>query len=437
MARVYKKPLYRPVPTGARIVVKNGKKIAHWTVGGQECSAEYVETKNGPRIVVESEYFIARYTDATGRFRERSTGCRDQRAAEHKLNGWLREIEKVKAGILSQEEFEVGRRLAEPIEKHLVDFEQHLKAKGATARYIRETLSRIRKVCDGCKFERMADMTSTGFLRWLNRHEGMGPRTRNGYREVMQTFSNWAVKSDCLSSNPFQKVPKARESAERRHQRRALNVEEVGKLLQAAQDRPIHELTLIRKGTRAGTNGSKVRETVKTEARRLGTERKLLYATMIYTGLRKSELASLTVGQVFPDHDIPHLVLAAKDEKARRGATLPLHPELAAHLRDWVRDRSPSEKLFRVPGGLDKILNRDLAFAGISKRDALDRVIDVHALRHTHATLLAQRGVSPTVAKSSMRHSDVRLTLNVYSHLELGDIAEGVNRLPDLLGGES
>ncbi len=62
-------------------------------------------------------------------------------------------------------------------------------------------------------------------------------------------------------------------------------------------------------------------------------------------------------------------------------------------------------------------------------------MIDVHALRHTHATLLAQRGVSPTVAKSSMRHSDVRLTLNVYSHLELGDIAEGVNRLPDLLGG--
>ncbi len=116
-------PERRPVPTGARIVVKNGKKIAHWTVGGQECSAEFVETKNGPRIVVESEYFIARYTDAAGRFRERSTGCRDRRAAEHKLNGWLQEAEKVKAGILSQEEFEVGRRLAEPVEKHLVDFE--------------------------------------------------------------------------------------------------------------------------------------------------------------------------------------------------------------------------------------------------------------------------------------------------------------------------
>lgn len=436
MAKVYKKPLYRPVPTGARIITKNGKRIAHWTVGGNAHSAEYVETKNGPRIVVESEYFIARYTDATGRFRERSTGCREQRAAEHKLNGWLQEVEKVKAGILSQEEFEVGKRLHEPVEKHLTDFEQHLKAKGATARYIRETLSRIRKVADACGFVRMVDMNSSAFLRWLNRDDSMSARTKNGYREVMQTFSNWAVKSGCLSSNPFQKIPKAKESVDRRRQRRALSAEEVGKLLQAAEARPLHELTLIRKGKNVGKHDANVREKIKLAAQYLGRERKLLYATMIYTGLRKSELASITVGQVFLEHDIPHLVLAAKDEKSRRGATLPLHPDLVAHLRDWLKEREPSEKLFRVPAALDKILNRDLTFAKIEKRDALQRVVDVHALRHTHATLLAQQGVSPSVAKSSMRHSDVRLTLNIYSHLELGDIAKGVNKLPDMLGGE-
>jgi hypothetical protein len=35
-----------------------------------------------------------------------------------------------------------------------------------------------------------------------------------------------------------------------------------------------------------------------------------------------------------------------------------------------------------------------------------------------------------------MRHSDTRLTMNVYSHLELGDVAEGVNQLPNFLGKE-
>ena len=60
-------------------------------------------------------------------------------------------------------------------------------------------------------------------------------------------------------------------------------------------------------------------------------------------------------------------------------------------------------------------------------------MIDVHALRHTHGTLLAQCGVSPTVAKNSLRHSDIRLTMNVYTHLELDDVAKGVNRIPDFL----
>ncbi|MDR3108602.1 MAG: tyrosine-type recombinase/integrase [Planctomycetaceae bacterium] len=130
------------------------------------------------------------------------------------------------------------------------------------------------------------------------------------------------------------------------------------------------------------------------------------------------------------DAKIPHIVLAAKDDKNRRGSMLPLHPELVKELRKWLKQRgkiSAQEKLFFVPNALHRILDHDLKFAGIAKRDSLNRVIDVHALRHTHATLLAQSGVSPSIAKSAMRHSDIRLTMNVYSHLELGDVAEGVN----------
>jgi site-specific recombinase XerD len=75
---------------------------------------------------------------------------------------------------------------------------------------------------------------------------------------------------------------------------------------------------------------------------------------------------------------------------------------------------------------------RDLKFAGIEKRDILNRVVDVHALRHTHATLLAKRGVAPSVAGKSMRHSNIKLT-GIYTHLDIQDVAEGVNRIPNLL----
>jgi len=36
-------------------------------------------------------------------------------------------------------------------------------------------------------------------------------------------------------------------------------------------------------------------------------------------------------------------------------------------LREWTRDQSPSELVFDVPAGLLRILNRDLAPAGIEK----------------------------------------------------------------------
>ena len=445
MARVYKKPLYRPVPNGAKIITDDeGKKYAYWINEGNEYAAEYVESKNGPRIVEESEYYIARYTDATGRFRERSTGCRNLRAAEHKLNTWLQEIEKVKAGILSQEEFEISKRINDAIEEQLIDFKEHLMAKGATLQYIDSALSRIRKVCEACKFKKMLEMNSTVFIRWLNKNgaNGMGARTRNSYRESMVAFANWAVRNNCIAINPFQKIPKARESADRRRERRALAPSEIVTLLNAAEKRPLHDEIMFRCKKKKDASEVNLPEKVKVEAGRLGLERKLLYATMIYTGLRKNELASIRIGQVFLDHDIPHLILAAKDEKSRRGATIPLHPELVVHLKAWLAlkkqrgEDGPKENLFNIPTALCKILNRDLAFAGIPKRDVLDRVIDVHALRHTHGTLLAQSGVSPTVAKSSMRHSDVRMTMNVYTHLELGNVADGVNRLPDFLNGE-
>jgi site-specific recombinase XerD len=90
------------------------------------------------------------------------------------------------------------------------------------------------------------------------------------------------------------------------------------------------------------------------------------------------------------------------------------------------------EKLFHVPTALDKILNRDLAFAGIEKRDAMDRVIDVHALRHTHATILVEQGVPVTVVQKAMRHSDLRMTMR-YTHTKLESVSDGISKFPDYL----
>jgi hypothetical protein len=75
---------------------------------------------------------------------------------------------------------------------------------------------------------------------------------------------------------------------------------------------------------------------------------------------------------------------------------------------------------------------RDLAAAGIPFEDVRGRRIDLHGLRKTYGTMLAAAGVSPRVAMELMRHSDMKLTMGVYTDVaQLPMIAETA-RLPSL-----
>jgi integrase len=74
------------------------------------------------------------------------------------------------------------------------------------------------------------------------------------------------------------------------------------------------------------------------ELERRGRERALIYKTLVLTGLRRGELAALTVGHVELDGPVPYLVLDAADEKAGRGSEVPLRADLADDLRRWVAD---------------------------------------------------------------------------------------------------
>ena len=101
-------------------------------------------------------------------------------------------------------------------------------------------------------------------------------------------------------------------------------------------------------------------------------------------------------------------------------------------LRDHNADADSGRRLFRVPSGLVRILNRDLNTAGIPKRDERGRTLDVHALRGTFATLLSKGGVAPRTAQAAMRHSSIDLTTNTYTDPRLLDVCGALDSLPSL-----
>ena len=55
---------------------------------------------------------------------------------------------------------------------------------------------------------------------------------------------------------------------------------------------------------------------------------------------------------------------------------------------------------------------------------------DFHSLRHLFITNLERAGLSPKMAQTLARHSDIRLTLGVYTHVGLHDQSAAINTLP-------
>ena len=99
-------------------------------------------------------------------------------------------------------------------------------------------------------------------------------------------------------------------------------------------------------------------------------------------------------------------------------------------MKEWTKDKERGAKVFDVPAGLLRIMNRDLKAAGIPKHDADGCVVHVHALRHSFGTHLSLAGVAPRTAQAAMRHSNISLTMNTYVDSRLLDTASAIESIP-------
>jgi integrase len=62
--------------------------------------------------------------------------------------------------------------------------------------------------------------------------------------------------------------------------------------------------------------------------------------------------------------------------------------------------------------------------------DQSGQVVDFHALRKTFITNLTRSGVAPKTAQLLARHSDINLTMNVYTMLGVEDQVSAIEALP-------
>jgi len=294
------------------------------------------------------------------------------------------------------------------LSEHLKDFEMSLLAKGNTKKQIQMTISRIQRVFKGCTFVLWNDITANQverFLVDLRQRENISAATYNYYLKSMIHFCRWMIENKRGSDNPLQYLKVLNTRTDRRHDRRALEPDEIRRLLEATASAE----------TRFGMDGY---------------QRALLYRLAIETGLRAGELKSLTVSAF--DLDGHTITLEAAYSKHRRQDKLPLRSDTVNKLRGFLSGKMPTVKVFRMPDKACKMIQADLKEAGIAYVDDGGRYADFHSLRHTCGSLLAVAGVHPKTAQTLMRHSDINLTMSRYTHLFAGQESQAVESLPDL-----
>ena len=315
-------------------------------------------------------------------------------------------------GLLDRERVAVTKLLVD----HLADWTKALEAKANSPAHVQTLTNRVRKIIDGCGFKHQGDIRASRVQSFLNdlradteAKRGISAQTFNFYLGNFKSFCRWLVRDRRAVENPVAHLSGLNVKTDRRHDRRALTLDELLRLLDATRNGPEN----------FGMTGP---------------ARALLYRLGVETGLRMGEMRSLVRSSFDLTAENPTVTVQAEYSKRRRQDVIPLRPALADALRPFLALLTPTATVFRFPPKWDVIdmFRADLEAAKIPYRDEADRVADAHCLRHTFISNLAKGGVHPKVAQALARHSTITLTMDRYSHTLHEDQAQALESLPDL-----
>ncbi|MBP3955021.1 hypothetical protein J8F10_06965 [Gemmata sp. G18] len=327
MGTLFRRTLHRPVPQSATLTEKNGQLFARWKSRGKSHTAPVTEAENGTRTVtVETGTYYARFRDHTGNTVDRSTGCRDETNARQKLAAWEKEAEQVRVGVLDATELDTARAAADPIDSHLAAYLQSLVVAEVSAVYRANAERAVNRLCRELALDALRDLRRDKIEPWFVKAitDEMGAATRNYYRQSIVSFANWLAATKRIREHDLAGIPLADRRLDPRRQRRALNADEIGRLLIVAASRPLDDARTARTGKRKGEMSADIRPEVTERLLALGRERVLVYRTLIYTGLRSGELRSLNVSRLDLTPGSECVWLEAANEKNRAGSTIPL-----------------------------------------------------------------------------------------------------------------
>lgn len=347
-------------------------------------------------------YYID-YVDEHGRSKTVSSKTSDKRLAAQYKAQLVDRAHSVRAGLINPQEERFRLEADKPLAEHVGDYLAACEGRGDDARWVKEKtrhLDWFQVAAGGCTLSRIRpddiDMRLTA-----ESEGGSSARTVNLLLETSSSFLNWCVRNGRLRANPLRVLTKRNTVLDVKRKRRVLTAEETQSLIRVAREQA------------RTVDGAELRA--------------LWYLFPLLAGLRRGDLGRMCWRDV--DLESTPACLTIRGGKARKRVDrLPLHAELVRELRAVrPRDVLPSARVF--PALVTHTTRgKDFQRAGIVE-ETDEGHADLHALRHTFGTRLAEKGVPPAKLQRLMRHATYEMTMRYYVHLDVQSLDEGLSSL--------
>lgn len=181
-------------------------------------------------------------------------------------------------------------------------------------------------------------------------------------------------------------------------------------------------------------------------------EKYTLFRVLAFTGVRRGECLALTWDDInFSKGTLRinktltqglrgvQIIQAPKTRKGRR--TIKLDDQTVTILKKWRREQrkyylmlgfntmQKGQLVFANTKNKDKSLNTPAKWLGTILKHSNLKKITIHGFRHSHASALFSAGASIKEVQERLGHSDVKTTMDIYTHVTKEQNDEAVQKL--------
>ena len=285
------------------------------------------------------------------------------------------------------------------------------------------TVEKAKQICDFCKID---------FDEYFYQVSGVktySTETIKGYRRVLRTIFNEAVRYDWIAKNPVCQT-------------------KIGAGNGNTTLRPIHEKEVF--------SLSETKDFIK-ELDKLDNDlinKKMILKFMILTGVRIAEMCALRWSDIDFEKKIVHITKARMQSKEK--GIYEKEPKTKTSIRDiplndtLLNDLREFQRWFRLADNefddnLDKYYIAVNMYREPVSKDSVGvwlrqfenkhgfKHVSCHGLRHTYCSLLLSQNVPIQTVSKYMGHSDSTITLKVYSHFIPDTQEKVVNALNNIV----